>query len=742
VTVLGEHDRIEADLRQRVGDALRSGGLAWAGSGFAGRDGTLTGRAIEDADPSRAAEIARKVWGVRVLDNRAELVEKVDTYVWSATRADDTLRLTGYVPNEETRKAVLAEVAGNFPKLALVDEMKLARGAPARDVWLGGIGFGLKQLAALRRGAVELNGTNLSVSGEAADFPSYKGIKKSLQKMPQGVKLVSEKVTPPLVDPFVWSAKLAANQLALSGYVPSEKLREDLFAQVKKSFPKIAIVDRMEVADGAPEGWATSVVGALAGLAQLKEGTADISGRSVALAGVAADEAAAETARGVFRKDVPKAFKLSDTITFLKPTLPVAAPFVTTIEARSDAVELTGSVPSDAARAAIVEAIKARLPGRTINDRMQIAAGAPDGWQSCLTAAIAGIGRLGGGSARLSDRQASVSGETTDEALASAVPGEVRASANRACETDVKIALLAEPEPNLTWRAVRGAEGEVVMEGDVPNAAIRADLLRSAGAYFPGASVVDRMTIANAKSQKWGKVADLGLRSLGRLRRGEAVLSRQELLVRGEASDTAVAASIKEQIGRDLARGYTGRDQIDVRSDAALWAEAEAKKKAEAQRIADEAEARRKAEEAAAVKAAPAPPAAAPVPDPRAAAALRCQTLLRSAASEGTIQFERAKADIDRKSLPTLNELAKIANSCPEFQITIDGHTDAEGTDERNQRLSDRRARAVADYLIKAGVAEGRLTTAGYGATQPVAPNDTPQNRAKNRRIEFGVSAK
>ena len=72
-------------------------------------------------------------------------------------------------------------------------------------------------------------------------------------------------------------------------------------------------------------------------------------------------------------------------------------------------------------------------------------------------------------------------------------------------------------------------------------------------------------------------------------------------------------------------------------------------------------------------------------------------------------------------------------------RIEIEGHTDAEGTPERNARLADRRARAVADYLVKAGVEAGKLVAVGYGETRPVAPNDTPENRARNRRIEFTV---
>jgi outer membrane protein OmpA-like peptidoglycan-associated protein len=103
------------------------------------------------------------------------------------------------------------------------------------------------------------------------------------------------------------------------------------------------------------------------------------------------------------------------------------------------------------------------------------------------------------------------------------------------------------------------------------------------------------------------------------------------------------------------------------------------------------------------------------------------------------IHFARASADLDGRSRPTLDELARIARACPEVLIEIEGHTDAEGTPERNAGLSKRRAEAVAQYLAEAGVDAERLSAIGYGETRPVAPNDTAGNRARNRRIEFAV---
>ena len=117
----------------------------------------------------------------------------------------------------------------------------------------------------------------------------------------------------------------------------------------------------------------------------------------------------------------------------------------------------------------------------------------------------------------------------------------------------------------------------------------------------------------------------------------------------------------------------------------------------------------------------------------------RCQTGLRSTAAQGSINFQRASHEIDKRSFETLNRLAEIAKACPGIRIEVAGHTDGEGEPDRNQRLSERRAQSVADFLTKAGVDSAKLVPVGYGQSQPIAPNDTADNRALNRRIEFVV---
>ena len=98
------------------------------------------------------------------------------------------------------------------------------------------------------------------------------------------------------------------------------------------------------------------------------------------------------------------------------------------------------------------------------------------------------------------------------------------------------------------------------------------------------------------------------------------------------------------------------------------------------------------------------------------------------------IFFETASATLVETSLAELDRLAEALQRHPRLRLEVGGHTDAVGSDQDNLALSERRAKAVYDYLTERGVAADRLTYRGYGESRPVADNDTPEGRAANRR--------
>ncbi len=102
------------------------------------------------------------------------------------------------------------------------------------------------------------------------------------------------------------------------------------------------------------------------------------------------------------------------------------------------------------------------------------------------------------------------------------------------------------------------------------------------------------------------------------------------------------------------------------------------------------------------------------------------------------ILFATGQDRIRPESTPTLTEIAEVLRANPQLRLLIEGHTDNVGADAVNLTLSERRAAAVKTYLVtEAGIAPERLETKGYGEDRPVAPNDTPEGRQQNRRVEL-----
>ena len=106
------------------------------------------------------------------------------------------------------------------------------------------------------------------------------------------------------------------------------------------------------------------------------------------------------------------------------------------------------------------------------------------------------------------------------------------------------------------------------------------------------------------------------------------------------------------------------------------------------------------------------------------------------------IFFETNKATIKPESAAELERVAKLLKENPTIRLEISGHTDNVGSYRANQKLSEARAKSVVDYLVEQGVASSRLEYKGYSFNQPVADNNTPEGRAKNRRVEFKVLSK
>jgi outer membrane protein OmpA-like peptidoglycan-associated protein len=198
------------------------------------------------------------------------------------------------------------------------------------------------------------------------------------------------------------------------------------------------------------------------------------------------------------------------------------------------------------------------------------------------------------------------------------------------------------------------------------------------------------------------------------------------ILQKIEAQKAAEAARLKAQEEAKKAAAFEAAKAAEAAAAerARLKAEEEAKKTAEleAARAAQEAEKQRQLlaqqakEEAEAAK----------------------QNIAKLLKVEN-IEFEVAKESLTPKGLATVDKLAAILKQYPHIKIEIAGHTDSDGNAEFNQKLSQARVDNVKKALISRGIDASRMIAKGYGETKPLVPNDSAENKQKNRRVEINI---
>jgi OOP family OmpA-OmpF porin len=134
----------------------------------------------------------------------------------------------------------------------------------------------------------------------------------------------------------------------------------------------------------------------------------------------------------------------------------------------------------------------------------------------------------------------------------------------------------------------------------------------------------------------------------------------------------------------------------------------------------------------------PPPPEPEPEPEPEPK---RVEVTADKIVIKEKILFEFNKSDIRPESHGLLDEIVGVLKDNPQIKkVSIEGHTDSDGSEKYNQELSDGRAAAVMKYLVDHGVAAKRLTSKGLGESRPIASNDTDEGKEKNRRVEFLIT--
>jgi OOP family OmpA-OmpF porin len=367
--------------------------------------------------------------------------------------------------------------------------------------------------------------------------------------------------------------------------------------------------------------------------------------------------------------------------------VPEARPFVWSAERDVVRVTLGGNAPLPASKGRLLEAARAALGGVEVVDHMGLARGAPPRFDAAALLLIDQVSKLKDGKITISDSAVNLSGMARElggrEAIAAALknlPEGFSVAAN-----EIKA-------PPYVFQANKDPVAVTLsLTGYVPDNNVHAALVAAAGRKFFNEKVVDNLKASVGAAPGFANAVTRALGALSRLSTGSLVVSDREITLSGDAFYDAAAGQIRAGLAKDLPQGWQVKADIAVK------------------------------------------PAAAPVD------ATVCQQLFSELLGKGKIRFEAGRANIDPDSAGLLDRLIEIALRCPAANIEIGGHTDTDGEDEFNRILSEKRAQAVADYLVKAGLPADRFKAIGYGSTQPLATNDTDEGKAQNRRIDFLV---
>jgi OOP family OmpA-OmpF porin len=367
--------------------------------------------------------------------------------------------------------------------------------------------------------------------------------------------------------------------------------------------------------------------------------------------------------------------------------VPEAKPFVWSAERDVVRVTLGGSSPLPSSKDKLLEAARANLGGVEVADQMNLSRGAPPRFDGAALLLLDQIGKLKDGKITLTDNKVSLSGMARDlggrEAVAAALknlPEGYSVAAN-----DIKA-------PPYVFQAYKDPVAvTLTLTGYVPDNNVHAALVAAAGRKFFSEKVVDNLKASVGAPTGFANAVVPALGALSRLSTGTLVVSDREVKLSGDALYDAAANQVRAGLGKDFPQAWQYKAEISVK------------------------------------------PASAPVD------ATVCQQLFADLLSKGRISFESGKADIVPDSAGLLDRLIETAMRCPTVNIEIAGHTDTDGEEASNQALSEKRAQAVVDYLVMAGLPASRFIPAGYGSTQPLAGNETEEGKAQNRRIEFMV---
>ena len=344
---------IEADLSRRIVAALEreAGSVGGAKVEVAGRDARLAGAALSPEGKDRALAAARRIEGLRALEDATAAIAAARPFVLSFERRGAAVVLSGNLPLSGEREKLVALLEGSG--LRVDDRTAPATGAPAGFLELAR--FAARRVAELDPGQARLTDTAIEVAGAALGPAEYDSALAAAKATPAAAGAVDARIEPPRISPYLWSAAGGGEMVTLAGYLPSNDLRSAILAKAAAAGAGAAVSDAQRIASGAPEGdFAAALAFALTELGKLTQGKVSFDGARLTIEGQGRENVDAASIEADAKAGLPRGFELAR----VEVAPGSVSPYVFSAKKGEDSLELEGFAPDAAMKLQILEAAR------------------------------------------------------------------------------------------------------------------------------------------------------------------------------------------------------------------------------------------------------------------------------------------------------------------------------------------------------------------------------------------------
>ena len=399
----GEPQGFEAIALRGLAEAARLEGGAFT---LTDKSYAIAGQAPSSAIYEAAIASTQQLPAGATLGAVAVLAPEAKPFVWSATSDGVATTLSGVAPSIETRTSVARAATLLLPGRMIVDQMRIARGAPAGD-FTAVTAYALNELGRLAKGRVVISDGAYTINGEATSTQAYEAALAATQKLPEGLTLARADILAPEVKPFVWSARNDGDAITLTGMAPTGAARAVIAEAASKLFPGRTIVNQMGIARGAPEGdFVAAATAAMTELGKLATGEARLVDARFSISGEAAADVTNEVVAASARARLAAPFEVAS-VDIKEMNI---KPYVFSLAKTDGKVTLSGYAPDEKARRELLVAAKAAFFQDSVEDGLKIGKGAPANLVAALKSMFGPMARMSSGSLVVTDGDVQIDG--------------------------------------------------------------------------------------------------------------------------------------------------------------------------------------------------------------------------------------------------------------------------------------------------------------------------------------------